>query len=68
LLLFEVPQTALALLNILGSVITSFIDTPLSVPKPEKSEKAQEANDFYPKEIHIPEVWLASYKQNKVPL
>jgi hypothetical protein len=58
----------LSLLNILGSVITSFIDTPLSVPKPEKSQKANEAKDFYPKEIQIPEVWLASYKQHKVPL
>jgi hypothetical protein len=60
-----VPQTALSLLNILGSVITLFIDTPLSVQKPEKQ---QETKDFYPKEIQIPDVWLASYKEHKVPL
>ena len=58
----------MALLNIVGSVITSFIDTPISVPKLEESQKQQESKDFYPQEIEIPEVWLSSYKQYKVPL
>lgn len=56
-----VPQTVLALLNILAALITSVIDTPRTIEK-------QETNDFYPKEIPVPEVWLSNYKQHKIPL
>jgi hypothetical protein len=46
----------LSLLNIIGSIATTFIQTPRTIEnKPSK--------EFYPKEIPIPDIWLSSYKQ-----
>lgn len=56
ILYFSVPQTFLALLNLVGSIATTFIQTPRTIEnKPSK--------EFYPKEIPIPDIWLSSYKQ-----
>lgn len=59
-----VPQTAMSCLNLLGSIFTSLIDTPRTLPK--ESKKEEKEHDFYPKEIAIPEVWLSSYKKQCV--
>lgn len=62
--LLLVPQTVLSLLNILAALITMLIVTPRTIEKKEP----EATKDFYPKEIQVPEVWLSSYKQHKVPL
>jgi hypothetical protein len=54
-----VPQTALACLNILGSLFTSLISTPQTIKKEPKKE-------FYLQEIPVPEIWLSSYKQQHI--
>lgn len=46
----------------------SVIDTPRTIAKPEKEVKQQQHDQFYPKEINIPDVWLSSYKENKIEI
>ena len=48
-----VPQTALSIMNIVGSIITGVITSPRTIPKPPSTKKS-----FYPEGIQAPESWM----------
>jgi hypothetical protein len=56
-----VPQTAFAILSIIGALLTNLIATPRTHPKEDKSSN-------YPIELVPPEVWTNKSNQDKVSI
>lgn len=55
-----VPQTAMSILNIIGSLLTALINSPRTIPKVDKEDKS-----YYPSEIQPPEIWMTKYNVDK---
>lgn len=55
-----VPQTAMSILNIIGSLLTALINSPRTIPKVDKEDKS-----YYPSELQRPEIWTTKYNVDK---
>ncbi|CAO1388922.1 unnamed protein product [Diamesa serratosioi] len=55
-----VPQTAMSILNIIGSLLTALINSPRTIPKADREDKS-----YYPSEIQPPQIWTVKYNVDK---
>lgn len=53
-----IPQTVIATMTIIGALLTAFVSSPRTWPKPKN-------NSIYPTEIKTPEIWTVQYNEKK---